>query len=93
MGDIVRSHDATLALSVYLRANVPNKVVACFADLGQTEKIILYSKKIGYAPDYGLLLQHIMKTNPDKGVEFATQLISDDSGLLIDPERVRVLQL
>lgn len=27
LGDIVRSHDMTLALSVYLRANVPNKVV------------------------------------------------------------------
>lgn len=27
LGDIVRQHDMTLALSVYLRANVPNKVV------------------------------------------------------------------
>ncbi len=26
LGDIVRQHDLTLALSVYLRANVPNKV-------------------------------------------------------------------
>jgi clathrin heavy chain len=53
----------TLALSVYLRANVPNKVVACFAETGQTDKIVLYSKKIGYTPDYVALLQHIMRTN------------------------------
>jgi len=46
LGDIVRLHDMTLALSVYLRANVPNKVIACFAETGQTEKIVLYSKKV-----------------------------------------------
>ncbi|KAG1869627.1 armadillo-type protein [Suillus subluteus] len=37
----------TLALSVYPRANVPDKVIACFAETGQTEKIVLYSKKVG----------------------------------------------
>jgi clathrin heavy chain len=42
----------TLALSVYLGANVPNKVIACFAETGQTEKIVLYSKKVGYTLDY-----------------------------------------
>ena len=80
----------TLALSVYLRANVPNKVIACFAETGQTEKIILYSKKVGYTPDYVPLLQHIMRTNPDKGAEFATQLVNDENGPLVDIERVSV---
>jgi len=78
----------TLALSVYLRANVPNKVVACFAETGQTDKIILYAKKVGYTADYVALLQHIMRTNPDKGAEFAAQLASDENGALIDIERV-----
>lgn len=78
----------TLALSVYLRANVPNKVVACFAETGQTDKIVLYSKKVGYSPDYTSLLQHIMRTNPDKGAEFATQLVNDESGPLVDIDRV-----
>ncbi|KAG1869630.1 armadillo-type protein [Suillus subluteus] len=32
---------------VYPRANVPDKVIACFAETGQTEKIVLYSKKVG----------------------------------------------
>lgn len=40
LGDIVRTTDLTLALSVYLRANVPNKVVACFAETGQFAKIV-----------------------------------------------------
>jgi clathrin heavy chain len=78
----------TLALSVYLRANVPNKVIACFAETGQTEKIVLYSKKVGYTPDYVALLQHIMRTNPEKGAEFATQLANDESGPLVDVEWV-----
>jgi clathrin heavy chain len=78
----------TLALSVYLRANVPNKVVACFAETGQTEKIVLYSKKVGYTPDYVSLLQHIMRTNPDKGAEFAMQLVNDETGPMVDVERV-----
>jgi clathrin heavy chain len=41
----------TLALSVYLRANVPNKVIACFAETGQIDKVVLYSKKANYRPD------------------------------------------
>ncbi len=85
---MVPLHDMTLALSVYLRANVPNKVVACFAETGQTDKIVLYSKKVGYNPDYTGLLQHVMRSNPDKGAEFATQLVNDDSGLLVDIDRV-----
>jgi len=78
----------TLALSVYLRANVPNKVIACFAETGQTDKILLYAKKVGYTPDYVALLQHIMRTNPEKGTEFAMSLVNDESGPLVDVERV-----
>ncbi|KAI0343145.1 clathrin heavy chain 1 [Trametopsis cervina] len=88
LGDIVRLHDLTLALSVYLRANVPNKVIACFAETGQTDKIVLYSKKVGYTPDFIGLLQHIMRTNPEKGAEFAAQLVNNEEGPLVDVERV-----
>ena len=91
LGDIVRLHDLTLALSVYLRANVPNKVIACFAETGQTDKIVLYAKKVGYTPDYIGLLQHIMRSNPEKGAEFAAQLVNDESGPLVDVERVCTL--
>jgi clathrin heavy chain len=85
---MVRLTDLGMALSVYLRANVPNKVIACFAEMGQPEKILLYAKKVGYTPDYVALLQHIMRTNPEKGAEFAAQLANDESGPLVDVERV-----
>ncbi|CED83796.1 clathrin heavy chain [Phaffia rhodozyma] len=88
LGDIVRTADLTLALSVYLRANVPNKVVACFAETGQFAKIVLYSKKVGYQPDYAALLQHITRVNPDQGAEFASSLVNDEAGPLVDVERV-----
>jgi len=78
----------TLALSVYLRANVPNKVVACFAETGQIDKIALHCKKVAYNPDYVALLQHVMRTNPEKGAEFASQLVNDESGPLVDIGRV-----
>ena len=77
-----------LALSIYLRANVPNKVVACFAELGQFDKIVLYSKKVGYTPDYASLLQHLVRINPEKASEFATQLVNDESGPMVELERV-----
>ena len=91
LGDMVRLTDIGMALSVYLRANVPNKVIACFAEMGQPEKILLYAKKVGYTPDYVGLLQHIMRSNPDKGAEFATQLANDESGPLVDIERVSAI--
>ena len=80
--------DMSLALSVYLRANVPNKVVACFAELGQFDKIVLYSKKVGYTPDYAQLLQQLVRINPDKASELATQLVNDENGPMVDLEKV-----
>ncbi|KAF8931855.1 hypothetical protein BGZ58_007377 [Dissophora ornata] len=88
LGDIVKQHDLNLALSVYLRANVPNKVIACFAETKQYPKIILYANKVGYTPDYAVLLQHIMRMDPDNGTEFATLLANNDGGPLVDLEKV-----
>ena len=81
----------TLALSVYLRANVPNKVIACFVETGQIDKIVLYAKKVGYTPDYVALLQHVMRVDPQKGAEFAATLVNDETGPLVDIERVRTV--
>ncbi|KAJ1524146.1 hypothetical protein ONE63_010675 [Megalurothrips usitatus] len=81
LGDLVKQADPTLALSVYLRANVPNKVIQCFAETGQFNKIVLYAKKVGYTPDYVFLLRNVMRINPDHGVSFAQMLVQDDEPL------------
>ncbi|CAF5136628.1 unnamed protein product, partial [Rotaria magnacalcarata] len=81
LGDLVKTIDATLALSVYLRANVPMKVIQCFAETGQYQKIVLYAKKVNYQPDYIFLLRSIMRINPEQGVQFAQLLVQDNEPL------------
>ncbi|VEL13569.1 unnamed protein product [Protopolystoma xenopodis] len=81
LGDIVKQVDPTLALSVYLRANVPPKVIQCFAETGQFQKIILYAKKVGFTPDYIFLLRNLTRINPDQGLQFAQMLVQDTEPL------------
>ncbi|QSZ35297.1 hypothetical protein DSL72_008166 [Monilinia vaccinii-corymbosi] len=88
LGDIVRQQDTQLALAIYLKANVPHKVVAAFAESGQFEKILPYAQQAGYQPDYVQLLRNIISINPEKGAEFATQLANTEGGSLVDIERV-----
>ncbi|KAL9096076.1 MAG: hypothetical protein Q9165_001598 [Trypethelium subeluteriae] len=87
LGDIVRPHDVNLALQIYLKANVPGKVIAAFAESGQFDKILPYAKQVGYTPDFNGLLQHVIRMNPEKGTEFATALAKDENGPLIDIDR------
>ncbi|PIK53797.1 putative clathrin heavy chain 1 [Apostichopus japonicus] len=81
LGDLVKTHDPTLALSVYLRANVPQKVIQCFAETGQFQKIVLYAKKVNYTPDYVFLLRNVMRVNPEQGAQFAQMLVQDEEPL------------
>jgi len=78
LGDLVKQTDPTLALSVYLRANVPSKVIQCFAETSQFQKIVLYAKKVGYTPDYIFLLRNVMRVNPEQGLAFAQMLVQDE---------------
>jgi len=78
LGDLVKTSDPTLALSVYLRAEVPNKVIQCFAEVGQFQKIILYARKVNFTPDYVFLLRNIMRINPEQGTQFAQMMVADD---------------
>lgn len=91
LGDLVKQVDPTLALSVYLRANVPSKVIQCFAETGQFQKIVLYAKKVGYTPDYIFLLRNLMRVNPETGSQFATMLVQDEGEPLADLNQVQTL--
>ncbi|CAI6341479.1 unnamed protein product [Periconia digitata] len=88
LGDLAKPHDLNLALSIYKAANVPQKVVACLAELGLFELIVPYCESAGYTPDYNVLLQHIARVNPEKAVEFATALAKHSGGPLISLDRV-----
>ena len=57
------------------------KVIQCFAETGQYQKIVLYAKKVNYQPDYIYLLRSIMRINPEQGVQFAQLLVQDEEPL------------
>ncbi|CAD6192939.1 unnamed protein product [Caenorhabditis auriculariae] len=81
LGDLIRPTDPNLALSVYLRGNVPHKVVQCFAETGQFEKIIIYAKRVNFQPDYLFQLRQILRSgNQDAGAKFAQMLVSEADG-------------
>lgn len=84
LGDEVRVHDLKLALNIYYRAGASDKVIACFAETGQYDKIVAYAKKVGYSPDYMFLLSRLLAVNPAGAVTFASLLINAEGGALID---------
>ncbi|KAI1716677.1 hypothetical protein Ddc_10472 [Ditylenchus destructor] len=76
-GDLVKEYDINLAVRVYLRGNVCHKVIECFSELGQFEKIILYAKKVNYDLDYMLQLRQIIRLQPEKSSNFAVVIVSE----------------
>merc|ERR1719284_1672299 len=64
LGDIVRPLETKFALSIYLRANAHQKVIACFVAQGQYEQIVAYVRKVGYQADYTTILQNMVSVNP-----------------------------
>ena len=54
---------------VYPRASAPNKAAARPTENGQPKKTALHPKKASPQPNYTTLLQHVRRTNPEKGAE------------------------
>lgn len=88
LGDLVKPFDLELALKIYLRGSVPHKVVQCFAELGQFDKIIIYSKKVNYQPDYLFQMRQVLRTHPEMASQFAQMLVSESPGPLADINQV-----
>jgi len=86
LGDMVKQQggDTNLALSVYLRANAYAKVIGCFVEQGQFDKILAYSKRVNYTPDFLLLLRGIVSVNPEGALGFAKMLASGEAGVTVD---------
>ena len=81
LGDLVAQTDVNMALSVYLRANVPEKAINCMVQRGEYDNIVKYATKVGYRCDYSFMLQNLVRSNPTGALEFAKQLAA---GSLID---------
>jgi len=83
LGDAIKMVDANLALSVYLTAQASIKVIQCFMETGQFDKIMVYCQQVKYTPDWGFLLTHIVRVNPAGALEFAQKLAAAE-GVSID---------
>lgn len=75
LGDLLAKFDMKLACSVYLRANVPEKTILCFCQMGHFNKIPDYAKSVGYTPNYADLLMRLHATRRDDAKPFAAQLV------------------
>ena len=64
LGDLLMPADVNMALTVYQRANCPEKVINCLMQKGESDKIVAYSTSVGYRVDYTFMLQQLVRTNP-----------------------------
>ncbi|XP_024023044.1 clathrin heavy chain 1 [Morus notabilis] len=84
LGDLVKTVDNDLALKIYIKARATPKVVAAFAERREFDKILIYSKQVGYTPDYLFLLQTILRTDPQGAVNFALMMSQMEGGCPVD---------
>ena len=80
LGDLLMPADVNMALTVYQRANVPEKVINCLMQKGESDKIVAYSMSVGYRVDYSFMLQQLVRTNPQGALDFAKKLVSNETG-------------
>ncbi|KAG7385041.1 hypothetical protein PHYPSEUDO_001977 [Phytophthora pseudosyringae] len=88
LGDLVAQSDTTMALSVYLRAEVPEKVINCFVQRGEFDKIVAYAVQTNYRCDYTFMLQNLVRANPQGALDFAQKLAVAENGPLVDVNAV-----
>lgn len=95
LGDLLRNSNVQLALSVYLRANVPEKVIGCFLSLGAQESesekalehfknILAYAQRVNFNPDYPILVQQLARVNGERAKDFALLLLTNPEGAKLD---------
>ena len=88
LGDLVAQVNPEMALSVYLRANCPEKVINCFMQRGEFDKIVAYAAQTNYRCDYSFMLQNLVRANPQSALSFAQKLATSEGGALIDVNQV-----
>ena len=89
LGDLVMTVDVNMALTIYLRSNAPEKVINCYMQRGEFDKIVTYAARVNYHVDYTYMLQQLVRSNPPGALEFAKKLANNETGVqLIDANTV-----
>eukprot|EP01025_Chloroclados_australasicus_P037130 TRINITY_DN3781_c1_g3_i1.p1 TRINITY_DN3781_c1_g3~~TRINITY_DN3781_c1_g3_i1.p1 ORF type:complete len:1706 (-),score=246.11 TRINITY_DN3781_c1_g3_i1:418-5535(-) len=80
LGDIAKqSGDLDLAIAIYERCGSSQKVVSCYAEKGDIEKLVQFSSTTpGAQPDYLYLLQSLMMSNPEGAVGLAKKIAKEN---------------
>jgi clathrin heavy chain len=86
-GDLIMSTgDANMALPIYVKSNSHDKVISCLVQQGEFDKIVAYAGRVGHRADYSVMLQQLVRSNPQGAMEFAKKLVNNESKqTLIDP--------
>lgn len=86
LADLIMTVDINMALGIYLKANVPDKVINCYMQKGEFDAIVTYASRIKYHVDYSFMLQQLVRGNPSGMTPsppcFPTRLIPSAAGAL-----------
>jgi len=84
LGDVVKPVDMNMALSIYLKSSAQTKVIQCFMETGQYDKIPLYCEKVGFSGNSAELVESLVRVNPQGACEVAQKLASNPNGAPLD---------
>lgn len=85
LGDVLRPISPTLALAMYIKASVHEKVIQCMIQTRQTSKVALYAKKVGMNVSHRQLVDIAAQYNSQAALDIANN--SANALVLADPER------
>lgn len=85
LGDNVSVHSPTLAMAIYIKAGLHEKVMQCMIQTGQTSKIALYAKKVGMKVTHRDLVDMAAKYNPQAALKIASD--ANNALVLVDPAK------
>jgi clathrin heavy chain len=84
LGDIIKPMDIQMALAVYLKAQAHAKVIQCFGETGQTDKIALYAQKVNMPMDWTSMIENMVRMNPQGACDMAQKLATNPQGPQVD---------
>ncbi|GJT62098.1 putative reverse transcriptase domain-containing protein [Tanacetum coccineum] len=64
-------------------AKATPKVIVAFAERRDFDKILIYLKQVGYAPNYFFLLQTILRSDPWGAVNFSLMMAQMEGGMVM----------
>lgn len=86
LGDMVRSVNGDLAMSIYLKGGAHEKIVDSLIMRGDHERVIQYCEKVNYTPNHVDLFRKLATVNPDSAVKYAISI--HEKGEPMDPNIV-----